>query len=161
MIGADGGMPWRLSDDLKRFKRLTVGKPVIMGRATFDSIGKPLVDRTNIVLTRNRDWSADGVVVVGSIAEALQAARTEHGDDAEVMVAGGGRVYAQFLPIASKLELTVVDAEPDGDTVFPAYNGALWDVIGSESHDGNPPYEFRTLIRKRRPTRVRPAFDVD
>lgn len=161
MIGADGGLPWRLSDDLKRFKSLTVGKPVIMGRATFESIGKPLVDRTNIVLTRRAGWSADGVFVAGSIADGLRIAREQHGDDAEVMVAGGGRVYAQFLPIAGRLELTVVDVEPDGDTTFPAYNEALWTVVTSDHHDGDPRYEFRTLERKRRPTRVRPGFDVD
>lgn len=161
MIGAHGGLPWRVPEDLKRFKRLTVGKPVIMGRTTFETIGTPLVDRTNIVLTRNREWSAEGVVVVDTIADALREARERHGDDTEVMVAGGGRIYGQFLPIASRLELTVVDLEPDGDTTFPAYNEALWQVVASELHEGTPPYEFRTLERTRPPARVRPSFDVD
>ena len=138
---------------------MTVGKPVVMGRATFESIGKPLVDRTNIVMTRNRDWSADGVVVVHSVADALREARGRHGDDTEVCVAGGGRVYAQFLPFASRLELTVVDLAPEGDTVFPAYNPALWEVTATERHDGDPAYEFQTL--QRRPRRVRPQFDID
>lgn len=157
----DGGLPWRIPDDLQRFKRLTVGKPVIMGRATFETIGKPLPDRTNIVLTRNREWNADGTAAVGTIAQALEVARQTHGDDTEVMVAGGGRVYGQFLPLASKLELTVVDIEPDGDTTFPAYNETLWDITASEHQDGEPSFEFRTLERRRGPTRVRPQFDVD
>lgn len=154
-------MLWHVPDDLKRFKRLTVGKPVIMGRATFESIGKALVDRTNIVLTRDRDWKAAGVVTVHSIADALRIAREQHGDDTEVIVAGGGRVYGQFMPIARRLELTVVDAEPDGDTSFPAYNEALWEIVASEQHAGDPAFEFRTLERKRTPARVRPEFDVD
>lgn len=132
-----------------------------MGRTTFESIGKPLVDRTNIVLTRSQNWHADGVVVVSSIADALRIAREHHGDDAEVCVAGGGRVYGQFLPIASRLELTVIDAAPEGDTRFPAYNPALFEVVASELHAGDPAYEFRTLQRRRRPRRVRPRFDID
>lgn len=161
MIGADGGLPWRVPEDLRRFKQLTVGKPVVMGRATFESIGKPLVDRTNIVLTRNRSWTGRGAVTVHSVAHALRIARERHGDHTEVMVAGGGRIYGQFLPIATTLELTIVDLEPDGDTTFPAYNPSLWEVTHSESHHGDPDYEFRTLERRRPPTRVRPGFDVD
>lgn len=132
-----------------------------MGRTTFASIGKPLADRTNIVLTRNRAWRAEGVITVSSVPESLRIARDHHGDDAEVWVAGGGRVYGQFLPIASRLELTIVDTEPDGDTRFPAYNPALWDVVASEHHAGEPSFEFRTLERRHRPRRVRPGLDID
>ena len=119
VIGAGGGLPWRLSSDMRRFKRLTVGKPVIMGRKTADSLGKPLVDRTNIVVSR-QEIVMPGFLRVTSIEEAIEVATAEIdalGGD-EIMIAGGGEVYAATIAQADRLYLTHVDAAPDGDTVF-------------------------------------------
>jgi dihydrofolate reductase len=128
VIGRDNALPWRLSSDLKRFKALTVGKPVVMGRKTFLSIGKPLPDRTNIVVTRDPTFRAGGVTVARSVEAALATAR----DDAvrrgvsEIAVIGGTEIFAQILTVADRLEITHVHARPDGDAHFPAIDPKLW-----------------------------------
>jgi len=121
-IGADGGLPWRLSSDLKRFKALTMGKPLVMGRKTFDSVGRPLPGRRVIVVTRDAGWTRPGVETANSLEAALALAA---GAD-EIMVGGGGEIYAQALPLAARLYLTEVDLAPDGDVRFPDIDPALW-----------------------------------
>ncbi len=144
VIGRDGDMPWRLSTDLKRFKALTLGHPVIMGRRTFDSIGRPLPGRLNIVITRDRDWQSDGVMAVGSLGAAidLAAAHLERFEpdadtpDAEppnkLFVIGGGQIYAEALALADELHITHVRAEIDGDTHFPPIDADVWDATRSQ-----------------------------
>jgi dihydrofolate reductase len=152
VIGNNGALPWHLPDDLKRFKRMTVGKPVIMGRKTFESIGKPLPGRQNIVLTRDPDWRAEGVTVAPNLAEAVAAAGLDPRARADgIMVIGGAQIYAEALPSATRIELTEVDAAPDGDTVMPPFDPARWQEIARETHgpaDGQPGFAFVTLIRK-------------
>jgi dihydrofolate reductase len=151
VIGKDGALPWHLPEDLKRFKRMTVGKPVIMGRKTFESIGKPLPGRQNIVLTRDAGWQCPGVSVAANLAEAVAAAGLDPRARAEgIMVIGGAQIYAEALPSATRIELTEVDAEPDGDTVLPAFDPARWREVARESHapEGDRPgYAFVTLLR--------------
>ncbi len=144
VIGRDGDMPWRLSTDLKRFKALTLSHPVIMGRKTFDSVGKPLPGRLNIVVTRDHDWQAEGALAVGSLGAALELA-TAHlesfepdpaAPDAEapntIFVAGGGQIYAQAMALADMLHVTHVEADIDGDTVFPAIDETVWHATHEE-----------------------------
>ncbi|WP_444928765.1 dihydrofolate reductase [Microbulbifer sp. SSSA002] len=120
-IGKDNELPWRISGDLQFFKRTTMGKPVVMGRKTFESIGRPLPGRVNIVITRNPDWLADGVEVVQSLDQALSLAQNCAKDSgaSEVMVIGGAQIYRQALPLATRLYVTEVDADVDGDAFFP------------------------------------------
>ena len=136
VIGAAGGMPWRLSSDLKRFRRLTMGKPVIMGRKTFRSIGKPLDGRDNIVVTRDARFAADGVTVARSIDQALEygAAAARRTGAGEVMVIGGGELYAATIDRADRLYITEVHAAPDGDTRFPAIDPGQWQQLLRERH---------------------------
>ncbi|WP_310476023.1 dihydrofolate reductase [Sandarakinorhabdus sp.] len=151
VIGKDGAMPWRLPADLKRFKAITVGKPVVMGRKTFESIGKPLPGRQNIVLTRQPGWTAEGVTVVPNLAEAIAAAGLDPRIRGHIMIIGGAEIYALALPIATRVELTEVDAEPEGDTFLPAFDPARWEEIGRETHpadDERPGYSFITLERR-------------
>lgn len=122
VIGAAGAMPWRISEDLKRFKALTMGKPVVMGRKTFDSIGKALPGRTNIVVTRAADWRAEGVQRAGSIDEALKLAEPA----GEAVVIGGAEIYAAALPRAQRILLTRIDAEIQGDATFPPLDPKEW-----------------------------------
>ncbi|HJS33178.1 MAG TPA: dihydrofolate reductase, partial [Alphaproteobacteria bacterium] len=121
IIGNQNRLPWRLPDDLSRFKRLTLGKPVIMGRKTFESIGRPLAERRNIVLTRAPSWAADGVVVARSLSEALALAAAWGAAD-ETMVIGGAQIYAQALPLAHRLELTEIELDLEGDARFPEFD---------------------------------------
>lgn len=128
VIGRDGTLPWRVAHDLKAFRRLTIGKPVIMGRKTFDSIGKPLDGRDNIVVTRNPDFGAPGVERVGSIDDALALARTRaaaRGVD-EITVIGGAEIFAASLAHADRIYLTRIHARPEGDTVFPELDPGVW-----------------------------------
>ncbi|WP_308365428.1 MULTISPECIES: dihydrofolate reductase [unclassified Microbulbifer] len=120
-IGRDNGLPWRLSGDLQFFKRTTLGKPVVMGRVTFESIGRPLPGRDNIVVSRNPEWNAPGVQSAASLDEALQLARQSAvaSDAEEVMVIGGAQIYRQTLAQAKRVYLTEVDAEVEGDAFFP------------------------------------------
>ena len=126
VIGAKGGIPWRLPDDLRRLRRLTTGSTVVMGRKTYESIGKPLRDRRTVIVTRQRDYSPEGCQVVGSLDEALAG---------DVWVLGGGEIYAQALPRADRMELTFVHTEvPDGDTWFPEWDEHEWKEVGREHH---------------------------
>ncbi len=135
VIGHDGRLPWHLPDDLKRFKRLTVGKPVVMGRKTFDSIGRPLPGRHNIVLTRQQEWTAQGVTVVPNLAEAVAAAGLDPRirPDA-LMVIGGGEIYALAMPVATRIELTRVHDRPEGDAWFPGPDLDAWREVSREEH---------------------------
>lgn len=128
VIGAAGQLPWHLSDDLKRFKSLTMGKPIIMGRKTFESIGRALPGRQNIVITTQDGYVAAGCDVVGSVEGAIAAA----GDEAEKMVIGGGEIYRLFLPLADRVYLTRVNVEVDGDTLFPELDSATWREVERE-----------------------------
>jgi dihydrofolate reductase len=151
VIGRDNGLPWHLPEDLKHFKRLTVGKPIVMGRKTFESIGKPLPGRHNIVLTRDPEWRAEGVTVVPNLAEAIAAAGLDPRARApEIMIVGGAHVYAEALPIATRVYLTEVHAAPGGDTILPAFDPAQWRETAREDHpaeDDRPAYSFVTLDR--------------
>ncbi len=133
IIGANGAMPWRLSNDLRRFKALTMGKPVIMGRKTYESIGKPLLGRALIVMTKDPHFIADGIDVVPSIEAALTRAdeKASAMNANEIMVAGGGQIYAETLPLAARLYLTLVNAAPQGDTSF-VYQPAHWKLMREE-----------------------------
>jgi len=152
IIGRDNALPWRLPPDLRHFKRLTVGKPVVMGRRTFESIGKPLPGRHNIVLTRDPLWRAEGVTVVANLAEAIAAAGLNPLARAdEVMIIGGAQIYAEALPSARRVHLTEVHAAPDGDTLLPAFDPARWTETAREDHAPEadaPGYSFVTLERK-------------
>ena len=132
VIGRDGRLPWRLSTDLKRFKADTMGKAVVMGRKTFDSIGRPLPGRQNIVLTRDGAFGRDGVDVVRSLDEALRLAQVRGRcmpGEAEACVIGGGEIFREAMPIADWLHVTHVLAEIDGDTFLPAIDPALWQPV--------------------------------
>ncbi len=134
MIGRGGVMPWHIPSDLKTFRRLTMGKPVIMGRKTFQSIGKPLPGRDNIVVTRDPSFSPGGVLVARSLDEAIAKARSlasERGGT-EIMVIGGGEIYAQALPLADRVYLTRVHAHPEGDATFPPLPPSEWQLERSE-----------------------------
>jgi len=150
VIGAQGQLPWQLSDDLKRFKQLTLGKPIVMGRLTWESIGRPLPGRQNIVVTRQADFIADGCDVVASPAAALAAA----GDAGEIMIIGGSQLYELFLPKADRLYVTRVHAEVEGDVFFPEIDAGIWRLAEREMHaadDANQfAFEFRTYERKDR-----------
>jgi dihydrofolate reductase len=133
VIGVENRLPWRIREDMARFKELTMGNAIVMGRSTFESIGRPLPGRTNIVLTRRDDWSHDGVRVAGSLEEALGIADDQ---GQEVFVAGGAEVYTEALKIADRMELTEVEAEPEGDTLFPPVDWSFWKETQRELHDG-------------------------
>jgi dihydrofolate reductase len=131
VIGANGAMPWRLKSDLARFKALTLNKPVVMGRKTFASIGKPLPRRTNIVVTRDRHFRADGVVVTHSFpdAKAIAIGDALRRFATEIAVIGGADIYREWMDSADRLEITEVHARPDGDTYFPAIDPAAWEEV--------------------------------
>lgn len=145
VIGRDNDLPWRLPDDLRRFKEITLGKPVVMGRRTFESIGRPLPGRENRVVSRRAGFTASGCSVFSSLHEALA------GIEGEVMVIGGGQVYAEALPLAQRLYLTEVDAEVEGDARFPALDPTAWRESGRERHPADErhvhSFVFRVLER--------------
>lgn len=149
VIGSDGGLPWHLPDDLRHFKRLTTGNPIVMGRRTFESIGRPLPDRRNIVMTRDPDYVAPGCDVVSSVREALDLLE----DTDEVMIIGGGQVYRDFLPHADRIYLTRVQADVEGDTYFPDIDEAGWRLVSSEPHaaDEKHAYAFDVMVFERQP----------
>ncbi|MDG5488769.1 dihydrofolate reductase [Sphingomonas sp. BGYR3] len=145
VIGRDGDLPWRLPADLKRFKALTMGKPMVMGRKTFESFPSPLPGRRHIVLTRDANWSASGAEVAHSVDAALALA----GDVPDVAIIGGAEVFALFMPMADRIELTEVHAEPEGDASVPAF-GPEWREAAREDHaaEGDrPAFSFVTLVR--------------
>ncbi len=137
-IGVQGRLPWKLSDDLKRFKKLTMGKPIIMGRSTWESIDQPLSGRQNIILTRQADFVAHGCDVVASVEDALEIA----GDAEEIMIIGGGQIYDLFLPMANRLHITRVHAEIDGDVFFPEIDVRVWQLVSSEEHEADVLNQF-------------------
>lgn len=149
VIGAERALPWHLPEDLQRFKKVTMGKPMIMGRETFESIGRPLPGRTNIVLSRQNGLDIAGCEVVNTVDAALAAA----GDVDEVMVIGGGEIYRQFLPMADRIYLTRVQAEVDGDTRFPELDMDEWDVTAVAEYpaigDREFAFDIETLDRRR------------
>jgi dihydrofolate reductase len=140
VIGRDGGIPWRLPEDMVRFRELTMGHPVVMGRKTWESLPdgfRPLPGRGNVVVTRDPDWSAQGADRVGSFEDALELVESE----AHVFVIGGGEIYAAALPYADELLLTEIEAEVEGDTTFPAWNRDEFEERSREEHvaeDGTP-----------------------
>jgi dihydrofolate reductase len=148
-IGLEGRLPWHLPNDLKRFKALTMGKPIVMGRRTFDSIGRALPGRTNIVVSRQSGLRIDGCIVVGSLEAALEAA----GEADEACVIGGAEIYRLALPVAETLHLTRVHATVGADTFFPAIDAAEWEEIYREECPADErhayPYSFVTLRRAR------------
>jgi dihydrofolate reductase len=140
VIGRDNALPWRLKSDMQHFRARTMGKPVVMGRRTFQSLARPLKGRTVIVVTRDPGFAAPGIVVAPSLDAALAAARGDalrRGADA-VMVAGGGDVYAAVMPLADRIEMTLVHARPDGDTVFPPIDPAVWREVERIDHPAGP-----------------------
>jgi dihydrofolate reductase len=149
VIGRDNGMPWHLPDDLKHFRALTLGKPVLMGRRTYQSIGRPLPGRTNLVLTRDPHWTVAGVTVVADLEAAVRAAESAP----ELVVAGGAQVYALALPRATRIYLTRIHAVIDGDTRLPALDLHHWHELSRELHpvDARHPYAMSFVTLERRP----------
>ncbi len=147
VIGARGSIPWHLPDELKRFKAITMGHHLIMGRKTWESIGRPLPGRTSVVVTRQDGYRAPGAIVVHSLDEAVKACR----DDEEIFVIGGAELYAQALPRADRIYLTVVDADIEGDTWMPGLEAARWRETASQSFaaDERHPYPYRCSIHER------------
>ena len=146
VIGAEGTMPWHLPADLRHFKAATMGQPMVMGRKTFESLPGLLPGRRHIVLTRDADWTEDGAEVAHSVEDALRLANAPH-----VAVIGGAEVFALFLPLADRIELTEVHTAPAGDTVMPAFDRAAWTEVARAAHEsegGAPAYDFVTLRRK-------------
>jgi len=151
VIGRDNSLPWRLPGDLKRFRAFTLGKPILMGRKTFESIGQPLPERTNLVLTRDRGWFAHGVIVVHSLVEALVQA----GASAEVVAIGGAEIYRLLLPLARRMYLTHVHADVPGDITFPEFDSTQWADLECSSQPADEehayPLTFMTLERRNAP----------
>ena len=154
VIGQAGGMPWHLSGDLKFFKAQTLGKPVVMGRKTYDSIGRPLPGRPNLVITRDPDFRAEGVEVFRDIEAALARAQALAADSgaAEVMVIGGGQIFEKTLHLARRIYLTVVHARPEGDTLMPELDPKVWEEVRRDppvsGGEGQPDYSIVILERR-------------
>jgi len=146
-IGINNTLPWRIPEDLKHFKALTMGHHMIMGRKTFDSIGKPLPGRTTVVVTRNREWKIDGCIIAHSLEEALAACS----GDEEIFIVGGAELYAQALPLVNKLYITEIKQDVEGDAHFPEFNCADWQKISHEKRRQETPqpleYHFVTYRR--------------
>ena len=151
VIGRDNRLPWRLPGDLAYFKRVTMGHPIIMGRRTWESIGKALPGRRNIVVSRNADYRAEGAIVVGSLAEAWRAA----GDAEEACVIGGTSLFAEALPQADRIHLTEVDADVPGDTFFPPFERGQWkeSEVALQPRDERHEHPFRIVVLERRAQR--------
>lgn len=147
VIGRDNRLPWKLPADLRHFRRVTMGKPVVMGRKTFESIGKPLDGRINIVITHDRTYSAPGCRVVHSVDDALQA------DAGEIMVIGGANLYRQTIPVANRIYLTLIDADLEGDAMFPPLDMSAWRETERMDYepDARNPYRYSFLVLQRRP----------
>ena len=148
MIGRDGGLPWRQSSDLKTFRRLTMGKPIVMGRRTYQSIGRPLDGRDNIVVTRNPAFEAAGVSVCDTVSDALRLARilaTTKGED-EIMVIGGAAIFEATLPVADRIYLTRIEARPDGDTYFSEPDSASWVEKSREALPRGPRDDYAATL---------------
>ncbi len=143
VIGRQGELPWRLSGDLRYFKAVTMGKPIVMGRRTWESIGRPLPGRQNIVVTRQAGFAAEGCDVVASGDDAIAVA----GDAAEIMIIGGSEIYALFLPAAERLYLTRVHADVDGDAFLPAIDAQAWQLVSDERHAADEKNEYDYSFR--------------
>ena len=154
VIGQAGGMPWHLSGDLKFFKAQTLGKPVVMGRKTYESIGRPLPGRPNLVITRDPDFRAEGVEVFADIEAALARAQALAADSGaeEVMVIGGGQIFEKTLHLARRVYLTVVHARPEGDTLMPELDPEVWQEVRRDppgsGGEGQPDYSIVILERR-------------
>lgn len=150
VVGIDNTLPWHLPEDLKYFKRTTSGKAIIMGRKTYDSIGRPLPNRTNIVVTRNTEFSADGIVVVNSLEAAIKHAESVNHINGveEVMIIGGAAIYETALPMADRLYITHVHANVDGDAFFPKVNFENWNEVAREdfNKDESNPYDYSFTV---------------
>lgn len=144
VIGKDNDMPWHMPADLKHFKQTTMGKPIVMGRKTFESIGKPLPGRQNVVISRNQDYKPEGVDVVSSIADAIELLSNEN----EIMITGGGHIYQQTIDQADRLYLTFIDLTTEGDAFFPEFKHLTLKEVEREAHQPDEknkyPYEFVT-----------------
>ncbi|BBB27802.1 type 3 dihydrofolate reductase [Amphritea japonica] len=153
VIGINNNLPWHLPEDLRYFKQVTMGKPIIMGRKTFESIGRPLPGRTNIVVSRDAEYQPDNVKVVNSLEAARDLAEsvcTVNGCD-EAMVIGGAQIYEQALALADRLYLTQVHADVNGDAWFPVFHPGDWAEIGRQDFaaDGPNPYDYSFIVLKR------------
>jgi len=144
VIGREGGLPWRLPDEIRYFKRLTTGQTVIMGRRTYDEIRAPLANRRNIVVTRNGEWRAEGVESAGSLSLALKLAAGEE----EVFVVGGAEIYRQALPLAQRLYLTTVHADVEGDTTFPDWDPSEWRLVTEDHHPADERHRYAFTVRR-------------
>lgn len=148
-IGAENQMLWHLPNDLKHFKEITIGHPVIMGRKTYESIGKALPNRTNIVISRRKDWFEEGILIVGSVKEALKFARKI---DENIFILGGGNIYQQTMEFTDRLEVTLVDASLKADTFFPEIDPKIWHQTQEECHETDERhaygYCFQTYERR-------------
>jgi dihydrofolate reductase len=153
VIGRNNTLPWKLSEDMQHFKRITMGKPIVMGRKTYESIGKPLPGRTNIVISRNAAYRAEGVAVVSSLDAALALAKetAERDDVEEVMVMGGAEIYAATIPVAERLYITEVHASVEGDAVLCDIEWDLWREITRENRVAQPPntYDYSFVCYER------------
>ena len=146
VIGADGGIPWHISEDFRRLKALTMGKPLVMGRKTFESLPGLLPGRRHIVVTRNPAWSAEGAEAAPSLTTALKLANAPH-----IVVFGGAALFAEALPLADRIELTEVHLSPAGDVLFPEFDRSDWTETFREHHlaqGKTPGFDFVTLLRK-------------
>ena len=150
VIGINNKLPWYLPNDLKYFKQVTLGKPIIMGRKTFESIGKPLPGRTNIIITRNTDWSAEGVKVVHSLDQAYKLAEAVCDIDgqSELMIIGGDQIYKSSLPEIDRIYLTQVHADVSGDAWFPEVDWSKWQEVARENYkaEGPNPYDYSFVV---------------
>ena len=146
VIGKDNQMPWHLPEDLRHFKQMTLGKPVVMGRKTFESIGRPLPGRHNMVVSRQADLDIEGVTCVTSFEQAKELVQGCE----ELVVIGGGQLYAELLPQADRLYLTEINLDVEGDTHFPEWDDGSWQILDSESHtnDKGLEYRFINLVKK-------------
>lgn len=138
VIGKNDSLPWHISEDLKHFKKITMGKPIVMGRKTHESIGRPLPGRENIILTRDADYTAEGCTVLHSLEEIFEHCK----DIEEVMITGGSEIYKSTLEQVSRLYLTEVHAEVEGDTFFPEFDRSQWEEVSREDHKADEKNEF-------------------
>lgn len=152
VIGKNNALPWRLSPDLKRFKELTLGHHIIMGRKTYESIGKPLPGRTSVIVTRQPGYQVPGAIVAGSLAEALKACGEEEDSDSESFIIGGAEIYRQALELCQRMYITEIQREFDGDTLFPEFSSQEWHETSRAKHqlaeDDGLEYHFVVLDRK-------------
>ena len=146
-IGLDGRMPWHLPRELRHFKETTMGKPIVMGRRTWESIGRPLPGRQNLIVTSNPSLRAEGCEVVGSLEEAV-----DRSGGSEVMIIGGGQLYREALPVTDRMILTLVECEPAADTWFPRWDEGEWCrvAVREERADENNPFDYRVIELSRR-----------